>query len=198
MNKEFNDKIVKEIIGYEVTTEKISWSNDGDIEVKERISLKEAMKFVSDVVSSCFALDTDEYLPEIRDFAIGCSILESYAGFELPEDLEDKYKLVYFITDDVISKVDQNQLHSIVNAIDKKIEYKLQSNISAVQKQINEVVTNLDSVQKTFDETFGGLDEDTVIKTYEAIVNGQLEDKLVESYKSEVAKANEEKADKEK
>lgn len=155
------------------------------LHIKKCLSLEEMMTFVSDVVSSCFAADTNEYLPEIKDFSTRCCIMENYAGFILPKAIDEKYKIVYSsdIVSFVVQYVEHGQFNAMLAAIDRKIEHQAQSNIEALNKQMNEVIAGFDTLEKNMSNIFGGVDNETITKIAGAIANGSFdENKLVRAF----------------
>lgn len=155
------------------------------LHIKKCLSLEEMMTFVSDVVSSCFAENTNEYLPEIKDFSTRCCILENYAGFILPKSLGEKYEMVYNsdIVSFVVQYVEHMQFNAMLAAIDHKIEHQAQSNIEALNKQMNEVVAGLSALEKNLSSIFGGVDNETITKIAGAIADGSFdESKLVKAF----------------
>lgn len=155
------------------------------IHIKTHLSLEEMMTFVSDVVSSCFAASTNEYLPEIKDFSTRCSILESYAGLVLPKSLDKKYEIVYGcdIVPFVAQQVDQSQFKAILSSIDKKINHQAQSNIEAMNKQMNEVISGFSTLERKLSGIFENIDNKTITKIATAIADGKFdESKLVEAF----------------
>lgn len=165
------------------------------LHIKKCLSLEEMMTFVSDVVSSCFAANTNEYLPEIKDFTTRCCILESYAGIVLPKSLNEKYEMVYSC--DIVSTVAQHiesmQFNAMLAAIDRKIEHQAQSNIEAMNKQMNELIAGFSAIEKNLSGIFGGVDNETITKIAGAIADGKFdENKLVKAFTNNVSS---EKAD---
>lgn len=155
------------------------------LHIKKCLSLEEMMTFVSDVVSSCFAENTNEYLPEIKDFSTRCCILENYAGFILPKSLSEKYEMVYNsdIVSFVVQYVEHMQFNAMLAAIDHKIEHQAQNNIEALNKQMNEVVAGLSALEKNLSSIFGGVDNETITKIAGAIADGSFdESKLVKAF----------------
>lgn len=154
------------------------------VKINRLLPLSGVLKFVDAVAESCFMADTGTYIPEIKDFAIRCCILTMYANFELPEDLEQKYNLVY--ASDAVSfveeRIDSSQFNQMMIAIDRKIEHRAQSNIEALNKQMNEVVAGFNALEETLGEVFRGIDGDTISKIADAISNGAFdENKLVQA-----------------
>lgn len=160
------------------------------LHIKKCLSLEEMMTFVSDVVSSCFAANTNEYLPEIKDFTTRCCILESYAGIVLPKSLNEKYEMVYNC--DIVSTVAQHiesmQFNAMLAAIDRKIEHQAQSNIEAMNKQMNELIAGFSTIEKNLSGIFGGIDNETITKIAGAIADGKFdENKLVKAFTNNVS-----------
>lgn len=152
------------------------------IYVNKYLSLKQMLEFADSVTEGCFASDTGAYLPEVKDFAIRCAVLEYYGNFTLPSDVEDRYALAYgsdaFMI--VLEHVDKYQYGELIMAIDKKIDNKAQSNIETITKQMNEIVYGLNDIEKNVSEAFRGVDGNAVSKIAEAIVDGKFdENKLV-------------------
>lgn len=160
------------------------------LHIKKCLSLEEMMTFVSDVVSSCFAENTNEYLPEVKDFSTRCCILENYAGFVLPKSLSEKYEMVYSsdIVSFVVQYVEHMQFNAMLAAIDHKIEHQAQSNIEALNKQMNEVVAGLSTLEKNLSGIFGGVDNETITKIAGAIADGSFdENKLVKAFTEDIS-----------
>ena len=163
------------------------------LHIKKCLSLEEMMTFVSDVVSSCFAENTNEYLPEVKDFSTRCCILENYAGFVLPKSLSEKYEMVYNsdIVSFVVQYVEHMQFNAMLAAIDHKIEHQAQSNIEALNKQMNEVVAGLSALEKNLSGIFGGVDNETITKIAGAIADGSFdESKLVKVFTADISSDN--------
>lgn len=163
------------------------------LRVKKCLSLETMMMFVSDVVASCFAANTNEYLPEIKDFSTRCCILENYANITLPKTLSEKYELVYSsdIVSTVVQIVEHGQFNAMLAAIDRKIEHQAQNNIEALNKQMNEVVAGLSTLEQNLSGIFGGVDNDTIAKIAGAIADGNFdENKLVKAFSKEMSKDN--------
>ena len=154
------------------------------LSVNKTISFGKMMEFVRNVTDSCFAIDTGEYLPEIVDFAEACSILEFYGNIELPDDIEEKYQIVYCtdILMAVITHVNTDQLEDIIDAVNKKIKHRARSNIEALTKQMNEAIGTFNSLEESLSKVFAGVDGDTITSLVKAMSNGGFnEDKVVDA-----------------
>lgn len=164
------------------------WNNMA-LHIKHTLNLKEMMSFVQYVTGSCFSEDTNEYLPEIRDFATRCCIIENYSDLVLPESTDEKYEIVYNsdIVAFIVQKIDQPQFKEMLAAIDVKIKHMAQNSIEALNKQMSEVFSGLSILEKVASDMFNGIDTDTISKIAKTISDGGFsEKKLIEAFKSGV------------
>lgn len=170
-------------------TETFEW-NGIEVTVKKSLSLKEMLEFVDSVVKSCFTSDTNAYMPEIKDFATKVCILEKYANFTMPSNVETKYSLIYQTdaVECVLGYVNLQQFNEICASINRKVDNVAQANIEAVNKQMNELYNAFDSLQNRLAELFNGVDGDDIRAVAGALSNGSLdEEKLVKAYASYAA-----------
>lgn len=175
------DKIVKDT--YTPTTT-VEWHGQ-EIIIKRNLSFKEMMEFVDSVTKTCFTLSTNTYMPEVKDFAVKSNILERYANFALPNNLEHRYELIYSsdAVETVLNCVSHQQFNEIMASIDAKINNLAQSNIEAMNKQMNELYTAFANLQAQMEGLFSGVKTDDFNALISAFGNGGLnEDKLVEAY----------------
>lgn len=168
--------------------------NGLELHIKRYLSLEEMMMSVNNVVLTCFAPETGEYLPEIKDFATRCCVLENYAGLALPSSLNEKYKIVYGcdIVPFVMQHIDKNQFNAMLSSINKKIEHKAQSNIEAINKQMNEIISGFSELEENVSKVFKDIDNGTITKIAEAIADGNFdESKLVKAFTEEANQTSE-------
>ena len=85
------EKITDEYVNEEV----LEW-NGLEITIKKTLSFSDMMKFVDSVAKSCFVQGSGDYAPEIFDFALRSNVLDTYANFTMPRDLEKQYAMVYY------------------------------------------------------------------------------------------------------
>lgn len=165
-----------------------------ELKIKYTLSLPEVLGFVREVSSLCFHKE-EGYLPELKDFFVRCGILTYYANFTLPSGLEHRYELVYNTdaVDNVMPYIDQKQFKIILDAIDEKIRHMCDSNISAVEREVDKLVNTLTDLQKHADGLFNGISSDDIAKISSAIANGQFsEERLVQAYADQIrGEANE-------
>ena len=162
--------------------------NGIEVTVKKNLTLKEMLEFVDSVVKSCFVKDTNAYMPEIREFATKVCVLEKYANFTMPSNVEAKYALVYQTDafDNVIKHVDLREYGEIRDAITHKIEHLAQANIEAINKHMNELYNAFDNLQVQIVSLFEGVSGEDMRAVAGALANGALdEEKLVKAYKEQ-------------
>lgn len=175
------DKIMKEKC---TSTKSVIW-NDVEITVQRTLPYIDVLNFVNLVVRSCFDTETNEYFPEVKAFAIRCCVLEKYANFSLPSNIERRYDLVYNTDayETVIQHINANQFNEILDAIDKKVENLANANVAAINKQINTIYNMFNSLQEQFNEIFSGITPEDASKFMQTIADGKFdEEKLVQAY----------------
>lgn len=175
------EKIMKET---NTPTKTVEW-NGIEVTIKPTLSFKEVLSFVDNVVKSCFTTDNESYIPEVKEFVIKCCILEMYANFAMPTNVERKYDLVY-CTDAVnvvVSNINTAQLEEIIDAIDAKIDNITQANIEAINKQMNELYSAFNNLQEQMSGIFSDIGTDEIGKLIGAIVGDKFDEtKLVQAY----------------
>lgn len=185
------DKIMKEEYSPVDTFE---WKGQ-EVVVKKTLSFKEMLEFVDSVVKSCFNIEDGTYIPEAKDFALRACILEKYANFTLPNNLEHKYELIYCTTtvDNVIRRINHKQFEEIMAAINSKIAYLVDTNTKAINKQLSELYFVFNNIQKRFEEMFSGISSDDYTKLISALGEMNIdEEKLVEAFLSNKSNDNDE------
>lgn len=165
-------------------TESFEW-HGVEVVVKKTLSIKEVLEFVNDVVKTCFSADDGSYIPEVKDFAVKSCILEKYANFSLPTNIEHKYDLIYHTDaiDEVLRRVNGQQFNEIIASINAKISHLASANIEAINKQMNELYTAFDNLQKQLETVFAGIDPSDLTKLVGALGDkGIDEEKIVKAY----------------
>lgn len=153
-----------------------------DVEIKPQLSLSDVLRFVNNVVNYCFV--NDEYMPEMKDFIIRCGVLGIYANFELPQDINERYEYVMKCDaiENIMDVIDRHQFGRIMEAIDKRIDAKVQENISTAVKQANEILVSLRRLTDELGGAFKDIDGQQVSAFINALIDGKFdESKLAEA-----------------
>lgn len=182
------DKIAKEHFNNDVV---IPW-HEAEVRVKRSLPLTEVLAFADDVVESCFH-EKYGYMPELRDFAIKANILSRYANFALPDDLEHRYRMVYYTdaVDTVCDAVNATQLQEIADAIDEKIQFRLDTMSSEVKKRLDRVVRTIEDMGRQTEALFSGISKDDIKNLASAIAGSKLDErKLVKAFVEQRKGAN--------
>ena len=158
------------------------------VTIKKRLGLMEMMSFVESVVRSCFNGEDNRFTPEIMDFAIRCGVLETYANFTLPANIEKRYELVYGCDalPMIMEVIDMDQYRAMMQAIDEKVSHMAQANIQAVFRQVNELYASLHELEDKMADVMNNLDPEMLEKLMASFSNGGIdEEKLVRAYLNE-------------
>lgn len=175
------DKIVKDTY---TPTEVVEW-NGTEVIIKRSLSFTEMITFVNNVVKTCFSSENGEYIPEVKDFIIKTCILDMYANFSLPDNIEHKYNLIYNsnAVQVVLNYINRQQFEEILQSIDDKIDHIAQANIEATTKQMNELYSSLNNLQSQFSEIFAGIKSEDMSGLLKAVSENKIdENKLVKAY----------------
>lgn len=165
-------------------TQTVEW-NGIDVVINKSLSLEDLIKFADSVVKSCFNGDTGEYMPWIKDFAIRSNIMEMYANFTLPKNLEAQYNLVINsgAVEMILNHVNAAQFNELIRSIDAKIQNFADANVNMAFSKLNDVVASFDGLQEKMSSLFAGVDAADVSKLIGAISDGAFsEDAVVKAY----------------
>ncbi len=140
----------------------LNGAEDVDITIRRKLSLKDMMQFVENVVSSCIDAETATYTPEIKEFAIHSEILTTYANFNLPSNAEKQYELVYGTNalEQVMEHIDRSQLYEIKEAIDARIKHELRVIETSAAIKANEMMIRLSDAIEQVNSVFGDISGD--------------------------------------
>lgn len=166
------------------TVETVEW-NGLQVVIKKNLSLEEMMTFANSVVKSCFDQASGAYMPEIKDFAIRANVLDMYTNFTLPKDLSKQYEMVIQsgAVEMVLNNINCMQFNELVKAIDAKLQNTADANVQVVYKQLHDVTTAFEELQKQAGALFNGVDSSDISKLLNAITeNGISEEKIVQAY----------------
>lgn len=165
---------------------KIEWRGM-EIEIREGISLQEVTILVEGVVRACFDED-DNYRPEVQPFILKDLTIGVFTNIALPSDSNKRYAIIrdtdLFQT--VVEYINEEQFYCIKDAIDKRIQYRCQMNISTLSSQVNEVVSTLSDLSKQIDSMFSSVTSEDLQRLVGAMSNGEIDaTKLMSAYLEE-------------
>lgn len=131
-----------------------------EITIRRILPLQDVLQFVEDVVSSCVDVETGQYIPEIRKFAVRASVLTRYANFTLPKDPEKQYDIIYNTNafSQVLSHIDAEQYNEILYAIDERIRHNVTMIESAMVNQMSELTAKINSFISNSETMFGNIE----------------------------------------
>ena len=156
--------------------------NGIEVSFKHVLTFPEMTAFVNCVTNACFDVDTGEYMPEAKDFALRYAILKMYTNIEPPEDEDECYKFVYQHEDlllEITSLFDTAQFGVIGEAIDKKIDNLLKTR----ENDINKLVSTISIITNKFANLFDGVTDDDIVNLISSLSEaGFDESKFVETY----------------
>lgn len=148
------------------------------------ISLQEVFNIVADVSSNCFS-DDGTYIPEALTAVLNCNIIEKYTNISLPKDISERYELVMRsdLMNIVFSHINEIQYGQIVEAIQNKVDYACDSNVSKLGHSISQIVESVKSLKERAEQLFDGMSTDEVRSAIDAIGGGRgIEDMAVSEY----------------
>lgn len=169
-------EVIKGVIGTENDVSKFVWAGL-EIEVKRFLTMEEMFDFTNTVFETCFRQDDSSYRPEVKDFIVRSCILDFYTNVEVPDNLRDRYDMVYRygVIPEAMKYIDQTQFNAIMAAIDCKIEDKLNTNVERIERDIAEVGRIIDEVKVQFNGIFDGIDNETIRQVAAAIANMNID-----------------------
>lgn len=160
---------------------------DTNIEITKSISLQNMIEFVENVAESCVDMESGEFTPQVRDFAIKRELLTKYANFTMPNNIEKQYDFIYgsSVVDIVIQNINQLQFQEIISSIDRKIKFMLDCVTSISASNTVKLLNKLDSIAEQNTAMFDSLqgeDISTVFSNINTIANMD-EEKLARAVK---------------
>lgn len=186
---------LKSVINPDMAVSTFEW-NEMSISVKRYLDMEDMMNFTYSVFNSCFSNTTGEYRPEVKDFAIRSCILEIYANIDLPDNLAERYNVIYqsSVIPEIMQYIDQTQFNAIMIAIDNKIESRINMNVAKFENEMREAQETLSGVLEFVKEIFDGIDNETVKQIAGAISNMKISpEKLAETVVEVNARVRDEK-----
>lgn len=178
------DKALKEVCGgVDRNTTEIEWLGL-KIDVKGVAGLADVIQIASEVASGCF-LDDGRYVPEVKEFLFRKAVIEHYTNVRLPQDAEKQYDLLIG-TDlimNVMGAISEEQINDLRDAIDDKIGYLCDENISTERSRLNRLIELFNSIGENVEKIFGGVTGEDMNEMVKAIgKSGVDEEKLMKQF----------------
>lgn len=154
------------------------------VDVKSTVSFAEASKFVETVADLCFDSSGD-YIPQVYDVAVAYAIIDTYTSIETPTDITALADVVYRsnIIENIRQYIDDNQIENLLEAVAKKIEYKIAVNASVATNKIEELISQVENAEKMLEQVASGLGGEDISKLMSAVADGKIDEKkLMEAY----------------
>ena len=147
--------------------------NDLDVVITPVISLQSVFEIVAEVCTNSFSED-GQYIPEAVEAVLNCAVIERYTNIALPADLEERYNLVLKsgILDVVIPQISQTQYEQIVSAIENKVDYVCNSNISEINRIAGRVMDSISQLKDKVEPFFEGFNPEELYKAIPGIIAG--------------------------
>ena len=138
------EQVMKEQFGNDV--KKVEWC-DVEIEYKEVLTMVEMKAFVDGVVDASFDNDGD-YMPEFTDWLIRTNMIQLYTNVRMPQNIEKQYDILYRtdLYEQIAGLVDQRQYAKIMEAIEEKLEYRRNSDVTAMRVQLSGLIQQFESM----------------------------------------------------
>lgn len=130
-------------------------------QVKPRLSLKECIEFVEDVVVEYVRAEDMMIIPVAKQFLINKNILTYYANFTMPQNESKAYDLVTGasgVVDEILKAIDTNQFNTIVSSINERIKFEQQKMIALQQSDVNEILVKVNQLMEQMSGVFNQVD----------------------------------------
>lgn len=178
--KKVSINVIEKVLKEEFAPQSLTSANwrGIDVEIKNTLSLVDMVSFVEDVVDSCFYEDRG-FMPELLDFAIRNGLITRYTNISIPSNLEKRYEILYEtdIVDFVERYVDERQYKEIQIAIRRKVDFISATEVSGIHRQLTQVVSLFEDVQKNAEGVFKDLSGDDLSKLIKAVAGNKLDEK---------------------
>ena len=163
----------------------VDWYGE-ELRIKRSLGAAEMMRFVKDVVDACYTSD-GEYMPEARSFAERMLTFAYYTNFELPEDTEERFAVIYSkimstTYDQLMCEIDEEQYDEMIYAVSQKIRYRNDVSRQAMEDEIRSATDTLNGLVSLFTDMVEGIEPGDLQKVIAALgENGIDEKKLIEA-----------------
>lgn len=190
--KRISVNAITEIMKSREITKVVEW-NGLEITITTSLPLQEMLAFADSVVKSCFHQTTGAYMPEVKDFAIRSNVLERYANFTMPSNIETQYDIVTNsgAYEEVLKHINAEQYCALMSAIDAKLQNAASASINEIFRQFNNVVSAFEDLETKVGAIYEGIDASDVTKLMGAISENGIDEKKIVAAYSETMKKSE-------
>lgn len=144
-----------------------------NLEVKKHLGLTEMVSFVNDSAKSCFSEHTGKFMPEVKDFVIKANTIGYYTNLTMPENLEERYKMVYAswgeISNVVFERIDYEQYKDIINAVEARIGMIMNEDRDSARHIVFEIVKKISDITNSLNGLFDGVNNEDIRALISAI-----------------------------
>lgn len=179
------DKVIKEERDPNVT---FDW-NGATVEVKRMVPFTRVLGLVRTITDSCFAVDSGEFLPEVRELATRAAIVEEYSNVRLPDNIDHKYEVLFCtdIYDQIVQHIDGTQYGQVLMAVDERLDIMVDANIEAMRRRLDKALVEFENMIDQTMTLFNGVNPDDIEKVSKSIAdNGMIDEKkLMQAYLEE-------------
>lgn len=165
-------------------TDTIEWCGL-EIEVTRTISFNEVIALVENAANACFAQDDLTYRPYILYAALRAGIIGAYTNIIMPSNPEKIYAFAYAegLYEKVVDSANSAQITDIISATIEKVKATVDSNTSALNKEMSDIHGYLENLDSGFSEVMSGVSPEDLNKLISALEGGALsEEKVVKAY----------------
>ena len=155
-NRNYNKVYISKIANSKINTKKaeVEYTNPDTmvttiIKVKSMLTFDEMTGFVNSVVNAI--CNENGYTPVVEKIALIRATLAYYTNLEFDYKNENiTMNLLYNTTlyDDILDKINSKQYEDMLNAISVAVDYKLQSNVSAIEQKYKDLSVIFENEQK--------------------------------------------------
>lgn len=152
-----------------------------NIMVKPILSATDMLMFSDYVVQVCFIGENNQYVPEMRDFAIKSAIVEKYSNINLPTDTEERCLILYKydIVERILNVINIDQFNNLVESIDKKIANIIGENYNEISTKVDDLYRNMQDAINNISEAFQGISQEDLKSLIGAISNSTFDEQKV-------------------
>lgn len=155
-NRNYNKVYISKIANSKInaSTSNIQYTNPDTnvtttIKVKSLLNFDEMTGFVNSVVNAI--CNENSYTPIVEKVALIRATLAYYTNLEFDYKNENTtMNLLYNTTlyDDILDRINSKQYEDMLNAISVAVDYKLQSNVSAIEQKYKDLSVIFENEQK--------------------------------------------------